>query len=562
MGTRETHRNTTETKTMPQRLIQRRPTMPMGKGEREVLSERRLQEPLVQSRTDLAESDGHEMATLRRSDSYKEATSKDNRISVIFGINSDFHKIDYDREKYKTLPSQMGTVRLTSRTTSGQRRRSTASPMVDRQESGIVPSPDTDDDQKSTGSARKKKSRLQKVKERILHSFQRQRITDEEKRQKRRQKLEHQKKVKIRKKKMKSPSLEAIQEQVSPEAAPPSRLKRIFSLRRTRRIYNGDANQLKDSTPKGEKGGPMVNGKSAGARGAPARGSQVTPLDSMDGPSNAVDTVFKTILLDELSREHSSDKKVNTPSARGKKPNRGDLSLDLSSPNRRRKVFRRFSSKEEVKETVSHGSFRFQRKFLRQLSTYSDIEVDGGDECDHPVSDKHHKDTRPFDNLSADEKEHRIAEVASRLKFIGDKAVERYNTESSSSAVESPQGQGHSGRADDRLVQQLVEAFRQEGDRFSQEYKLGSLTPVVLDIARQHTYSQFKSVVHASLQSSIGWDQIALYFHLTRTAVHVAKGSVSVAQMAYQYFRETYSGWVEERGGWETMLEETDCELD
>nr|XP_022291845.1 uncharacterized protein LOC111103107 isoform X2 [Crassostrea virginica] len=547
---------------MPQRLIQRRPTMPMGKGEREVLSERRLQEPLVQSRTDLAESDGHEMATLRRSDSYKEATSKDNRISVIFGINSDFHKIDYDREKYKTLPSQMGTVRLTSRTTSGQRRRSTASPMVDRQESGIVPSPDTDDDQKSTGSARKKKSRLQKVKERILHSFQRQRITDEEKRQKRRQKLEHQKKVKIRKKKMKSPSLEAIQEQVSPEAAPPSRLKRIFSLRRTRRIYNGDANQLKDSTPKGEKGGPMVNGKSAGARGAPARGSQVTPLDSMDGPSNAVDTVFKTILLDELSREHSSDKKVNTPSARGKKPNRGDLSLDLSSPNRRRKVFRRFSSKEEVKETVSHGSFRFQRKFLRQLSTYSDIEVDGGDECDHPVSDKHHKDTRPFDNLSADEKEHRIAEVASRLKFIGDKAVERYNTESSSSAVESPQGQGHSGRADDRLVQQLVEAFRQEGDRFSQEYKLGSLTPVVLDIARQHTYSQFKSVVHASLQSSIGWDQIALYFHLTRTAVHVAKGSVSVAQMAYQYFRETYSGWVEERGGWETMLEETDCELD
>lgn len=56
-------------------------------------------------------------------------------------------------------------------------------------------------------------------------------------------------------------------------------------------------------------------------------------------------------------------------------------------------------------------------------------------------------DTRPFDNLSADEKEHRIAEVASRLKFIGDKAVERYNTESSSSAVESPQGQGHSGRA-------------------------------------------------------------------------------------------------------------------
>lgn len=86
------------------------------------------------------------------------------------------------------------------------------------------------------------------------------------------------------------------------------------------------------------------------------------------------------------------------------------------------------------------------------------------------------------------------------------------------------------------------------------QYKLGSLTPVVLDIARQHTYAQFRHVVHSSLQHSVGWEQIALYFYLTRTAVHVAKGSVSVAQMAYQYFRETYSGWVEERGGWVSLV--------
>lgn len=86
------------------------------------------------------------------------------------------------------------------------------------------------------------------------------------------------------------------------------------------------------------------------------------------------------------------------------------------------------------------------------------------------------------------------------------------------------------------------------------QYKLGSLTPVVLDIARQHTYAQFRHVVHSSLQHSVGWEQIALYFYLTRTAVHVAKGSVSVAHMAYQYFRETYSGWVEERGGWVSVV--------
>lgn len=53
---------------------------------------------------------------------------------------------------------------------------------------------------------------------------------------------------------------------------------------------------------------------------------------------------------------------------------------------------------------------------------------------------------RLFEVLSEEEKEHRIAEVASRLKLIGDKAVERYNTESSSSGLESPQGQGPTAR--------------------------------------------------------------------------------------------------------------------
>lgn len=60
-------------------------------------------------------------------------------------------------------------------------------------------------------------------------------------------------------------------------------------------------------------------------------------------------------------------------------------------------------------------------------------------------------DGRPFEVLSDEEKEHRIAEVASRLKLIGDKAVERYNTESSSSGLESPQGQGHTARAGEFL---------------------------------------------------------------------------------------------------------------
>lgn len=528
--------------------------MPMRKGERESLSELISQEPLVPPRTELTGSDGFMAVALKRSDSYKQATSKENRISVLFGCNSDFNKKDYNKEKYRTLPSQMGTVRLTSRTTSGQRqRRSSDTRMFDRQESGIVPSPDTDEDQKSSGSARKKKSRLQKVRERILHSFQRQTITDTERRQKKREKQERQRTARIRKKKkMTSTSLGVIQEQT--EAIPQSRLKRIFSFRRPRKVYSGDGDHSK-STERATK-----NRDTTGTRG---EGVSTHPQDSVDGTLNPVDAVFKSMIFGEISKDTSTtgEKKGHTPA----RADRGDLSLDLSSPNRgRRRLVRRITSREEVKEQVVTGSFRSQRetRYCRQVSLYSDVEVDG-DETDAPdTADKHKKDGRPFDVLSEEEKEHRIAEVASRLKLIGDKAVERYNTESSSSGLESPQGQGHAAGNDDQLVQQLVEEFRKEGDRLSREYKLGSLTPVVLDIARQHTYAQFRHVVHSSLQHSVGWEQIALYFYLTRTAVHVAKGSVSVAQMAYQYFRETYSGWVEERGGWETMLEETDCELD
>lgn len=214
--------------------------MPMRKGERESLSELISQEPLVPPRTELTGSDGFMAVALKRSDSYKQATSKENRISVLFGSNSDFNKKDYDKEKYRTLPSQIGTVRLTSRASSGQRqRRSSDTRMFDRQESGIVPSPDTDEDQKSSGSARKKKSRLQKVKERILHSFQKQTITETERRQRKREKQERQKTARIRKKKMKSSSLEVIQEQT--ETIPQSRLKRIFSFRRPRKVYNGES---------------------------------------------------------------------------------------------------------------------------------------------------------------------------------------------------------------------------------------------------------------------------------------------------------------------------------
>ncbi|XP_061193573.1 pre-mRNA-splicing factor CWC22 homolog isoform X2 [Saccostrea echinata] len=548
---------------MPQRIVQRRPTIPMRKEDRKRLSdiEKLVRAPKM---ADSPGSDGRAGYTLQRSDSYKRAISKENRISVLFGSESDFQKKDYDKEKYRTLPSQIGTIRLTSRTTSGHRRHSSSSHMIYRQESGIVPSPDTDEDQRSSGSTRKRKSRFQQAKERIFHSFQKQTITEEERRQKRKEKQEKQKKVKIRKKKMKSSSLEVIQEHYA-ESVPKSRLKRIFSFRKSHKVHDGEKDLKVSDTVnkkafKNSEEKPKVRESVQGPTPSHSH-------DNDDGHMKPVDAVFKSLIFGEISNGSTVKSEKNAYShthGQRKAGDRNNLSLDLTQ-TRGRRVVRRYSSKKDEKVTTVNG-WSHHTQYVRQVSVYSDIEIDGhGDEIDSPkTTDKHKKDDRPFEELPAEEREHRISEVADRLKFIGDKAVERYNTESSSSGVESPHGEagGHSARGNDQIVEQLIAEFRREGDRLSQDYNLGSLTPVVLDIARQHTYTQFKKVIHSSLHSTIGWDQIALYFYLTRTAVHVAKGSVGLAQMAYDYFRETYSGWVEDRGGWETMLEETDCELD
>ncbi|XP_062595398.1 uncharacterized protein LOC134256739 [Saccostrea cucullata] len=545
--------------TMPQRIVQRRPTIPMRKEDEKRLPEIEKLVPLPKM-AESPGSDGRADYTLKRSDSYKRAISKENRISVLFGQDSDFHKKDYDKEKYRTLPSQIGTVRLTSRTTSGHRRNSSLSHVIFRQESGILPSPDTDEDQRSSGSTRKRKSRFQQAKERIFHSFQKQTITDEERRQKRKEKQDKQKKAKIRKKKMKSSSLEVIQEHFV-EPIPKSRLKRIFSFRKSHKVYDGEKDLRVGETVnkkaiKHSEEKPRIRESVQGP-------SPSHSHDHVDGHTKPVDAVFKSLIFGELPNDSSvkreKDAYIHGSNRAG---NRNNLSLDLTHTGGRR-VVRRYSSKKEEKVTTGNGWSQHTR-YVRQVSVYSDIEIDGhGDEIDSPkTTDNHKKDDRPFEELSAEEREHRISEVADRLKFIGDKAVERYNTESSSSAVESPQAEAGGHSANDQLVQQLIAEFRREGDRFSRDFNLGSLTPVVLDIARQHTYTQFKKVIHSSLHNTIGWDQIALYFYLTRTAVHVAKGSVGLAQMAYDYFKETYSGWVEDRGGWETMLEETDCELD
>ena len=131
----------------------------------------------------------HRKRGLNRSDSYRAATAKGNSISM--HDSPDFRKDQYKKEQYKSLPSEMKSKGRIERGNKVVPK--TSRVRVLRQESGVVPSPDTDDDQQSVVSERKKKTTFQKAKERLIHTFRKQSETADEKLHKKREKLKQKK---------------------------------------------------------------------------------------------------------------------------------------------------------------------------------------------------------------------------------------------------------------------------------------------------------------------------------------------------------------------------------
>lgn len=142
-----------------------------------------------------------------------------------------------------------------------------------------------------------------------------------------------------------------------------------------------------------------INGGIHGPRGSASDGITSRFRDSVDGPEKPVDAVFKTLIFGEIPNGSSvnSENKERAPVHHIKRGDRSGLSLDLPSSHRGgRRVVRRYSSKDELKEKVSSGSgwSRKERRYVHQVSVYSDIEIDG-DEIDSPeTSDKHKKGER------------------------------------------------------------------------------------------------------------------------------------------------------------------------
>ncbi|KAK3098326.1 hypothetical protein FSP39_018460 [Pinctada imbricata] len=585
--------------------INRRQTIPCSKEDgvkiKEMMRSRENVSTLLEDTEKMATKPppGPKRRTLNRTDSYREATTKANRISMVDPLEK-FRKENYKKEKYISLPNSR------KRRDREETKKKPSRVGLLRQESGVVPSPDTDDDQVSVVSDRKKKSPIKKAKERIIHTFRKQSVTEDEKAQKKREKAMKELKKRKRAPSDISQSLPDLANQLVVKPLTRSESKRT----KTGHIYSsmdviaqsgpssdlsksrlGRLPSIKNPLSRNKVSSPESSHQRTGwslqkedtwgkVERQDIKDKPVQMSQDSDKVVDDVNEIFSNILFSDLevktckrkrSTQIRSTTRHNTTSSRivG---DRTKLSLNLQNTTLGKDL--------DQADALTHREPMSPDGVIRQelgtIQIHSDLEVDGENGSDAPdekqasgckKSAADDKDI-PFSALSFDEKDKRTTDVANRLKVLADKYVAKIQSESSQSDVESPRsvigGIISPVRQDMDVVAQLVAEFRKEGDRLSRELDLdNSMTPLILQVAQQsNTYAGFKSVFQNALRDTIGWDQIAMYYYVSRTAIHVAGASSTLARMTVDYFKERYAGWIRERGGWESMIEETDSELD
>ncbi len=80
------------------------------------------------------------------------------------------------------------------------------------------------------------------------------------------------------------------------------------------------------------------------------------------------------------------------------------------------------------------------------------------------------------------------------------------------------------------------------------------MTPVVNEIIQGATYNKFQQVLGSNIGQEPGWQQLAIMFRLTQSAVQlVGMGTATalkIKEMTLQYFEDKFASWIIGQGGW------------
>ncbi|XP_071114149.1 transcriptional regulator ATRX homolog isoform X4 [Haliotis cracherodii] len=164
------------------------------------------------------------------------------------------------------------------------------------------------------------------------------------------------------------------------------------------------------------------------------------------------------------------------------------------------------------------------------------------------------------------DKDEAIDKIVKKLIEIGD----NLSSESESHRSQEAEGAvgGAPGRGDGKLSsleQQILECLREGGDRMSHNIDEHA-TEFIDGAVRQTVYQKFCSTLRQSVGDDVNWNQMALVFHATKSALKVAgvgsKKANELKDLTLKYVMERCASWIVDQGGWESIVSDSDSELD
>lgn len=184
------------------------------------------------------------------------------------------------------------------------------------------------------------------------------------------------------------------------------------------------------------------------------------------------------------------------------------------------------------------------------------VEVDGPDYADGAVSEDDELTGTGLSDAFIDADDHKDAvhNVARCLKIVADKIVE----EKRRTVTED----------------EIVKALREIADEIDRDRFQGKnvpfgipreLIPAMTNIIKAKTYASFVDVIKQETAKTIGWEQVAWYTLLTKSALQLPGLGQNVGRrvksMAMRYFNSKLRPFVDSRPkGWESIHEDTDIE--
>ncbi|KAK3577439.1 hypothetical protein CHS0354_032289 [Potamilus streckersoni] len=547
---------------------------------------------------------------LKRADSYKQAT---NRLSIYDNLSNNvdiFNDHGGDHEtKYNTLPvnSKLNLPKWQSKTQTMNGYPSGHSDAICQnvsQKSGSLPSPDTDEDQRPVPDIRGRKRKMWFGRSK-QHHISAKKESDDDNRQKdkkhsmfRRQKVSDKDKTEHtnnRPSVVKISHLEkkSYTEQHSSGKNGMSRTTEKSESVDIKSEYGGSHWTHKETYTKEVTKEPDISSTKQGPfhflsrlrkslrkkkKGSPKQKEHSIPkeaglTDTAAGlkeplQSDVITDIFEALIDPSLSVSHAS--------VPPKKADRSKLHLDGLRKARPAKPEKESFCKSYSYSVTEREFIDSHHRFNHEIDVETHehesevltptVEFDGPafDFADGP--EQIHGEVNAeaeFSQADDTERNRRVTDVAHRLQQIGDQIIIRRESSQSSS---EPEGGSN--------LSSLVEYLRSLGDNADSRYfqqRVSDLTPVIVPVIRNlimaETYDRFQSVIRQELQDTVGWEQVAWYTYLTRSAILVVSHGRQVGsqlkEMARHYFLEHIRPFIEQQpNGWDSVTEETDGELD